>query len=169
MARPTRTKKRSIVFAGALGAALAYLFDPDRGRARRARTRDQFMGLTRRAGKRVGRLGRRIGSEAYGLRQRAAHWSKEPKELDDTTLAHKVESEIFRNPDIPKGQIVVNVEEGVVVLRGALPPEQAEAVASMAANIPGVRGVENLLHLPGTPAPNKAPAREASKTPGKTR
>jgi uncharacterized protein YunC (DUF1805 family) len=169
MARPNRTKKRSILFAGAIGAALAYLFDPDRGKARRARTRDRFMGMTRRIGKRLGRLGRRVGSEAYGLKQKAAYSGREPKELDDTTLAHKVESEIFRNPDIPKGQIVVNVEEGVVVLRGALAPEHAEAVAAMAAAVPGVRGVENLLHLPGTPAPNKASAREASKTSGKTR
>ena len=37
---------------------------------------------------------------------------------DDVTLARKVETEIFRDAEVPKGQININAENGKVVLRG---------------------------------------------------
>ena len=48
---------------------------------------------------------------------------REPAEerLNDPALARKVESEVFRDQDIPKGNISVNVEYGVVYLRGEVP------------------------------------------------
>jgi hypothetical protein len=163
MSEPKRRRGRFLL-GGAVGALLAYFFDPDRGRSRRAQTEDRLMGLLRRGGRRAERIGRRVGAEAYGLRQKAAHRREEDKDLDDVTLAHKVESELFTDPAIPKGRINVNVEEGVVVLRGTAAPEEAESLTNAALRISGVRGVENLLHLPGTPAPNKAAAREASRS-----
>jgi osmotically-inducible protein OsmY len=153
---------KSLVVSWAIGAAVEYFMDPVRGKARRAQAVDRAMGLLRRTGRRVERLGRRLGAEAYGIKQRAAHLRQEDKDLDDATLANKVRSELFNDPAVSKGQINVNVEEGMVVLRGTADPAQAEALAKAAMALPGVRGVENLLHLPGTPAPNKAPSREAS-------
>lgn len=77
---------------------------------------------------------------------------------DDATLAHRVETELFCDPDIPKGQINVNAEHGVVVLRGEVErPEQIAAIEKKVWKIAGVRTVENLLHLPGTPAPSHQP------------
>jgi hypothetical protein len=163
MDRPRR-RRGSFLLGGALGAFVQYFLDPDRGRARRAQTKDRVMGLLRRGGRRAERVGRRVGAEAYGMKQKAWHSREEEKDLDDVTLAHKVASELFTDPALPKGQINVNVEEGVVVLRGTADPEQAERLTKSTLRIPGVRGVENLLHLPGTPAPNKAPAREASRS-----
>jgi osmotically-inducible protein OsmY len=65
-----------------------------------------------------------------------------------------VETEIFRDPDVPKGQINVQVNDGVVELRGEVPrPEMIEELVERTRKVPEVRGVENLLHLPGTPAP----------------
>jgi osmotically-inducible protein OsmY len=50
----------------------------------------------------------------------------------------------------------VNVEDGVVYLRGELDdPEAAERLREAASNVDGVRGVESLLHGPGEPAPTK--------------
>ena len=41
----------------------------------------------------------------------------------------------------------------MIVLRGQLErPEQTNAVEAAVRRVPGVRDVENLLHLPGTPA-----------------
>ena len=60
---------------------------------------------------------------------------------------------MFRDPDIPKGRININAEGGVIVLRGELErPEQINAVEAAVRRVAGVRDVENLLHLPGTPA-----------------
>src|SRR4051812_41049928 len=42
---------------------------------------------------------------------------------DDVTLARKVETEIFRAPDAPKGQVSVDVQAGVAYLRGAVSDE----------------------------------------------
>jgi NAD-dependent oxidoreductase involved in siderophore biosynthesis len=159
-----RRKRGRFLMGGAVGALLAYFLDPVRGRSRRAQTKDRLMGLLRRGGRRAERFGRRLGAEAYGMKQKATHLREEEKDLDDATLAHKVESELFTDPAMPKGQINVNVEEGVVVLRGTAAPEEAESLTKATLRIPGVRGVENLLHLPGTPAPNKAAAREASRS-----
>ena len=74
--------------------------------------------------------------------------------LDDVTLAQKVERELFRHAQVAKGQISVNAEDGVVFLRGAVDrQEDVDRLGTGAREIDGVRVVENLLHLPGTPAP----------------
>jgi hypothetical protein len=136
----------------ALGAAFAYFFDPDNGRRRRKVTSDRLAGLSRRHGKRLARAG---ASQARGLKQKAAHRREEPKpQPDDVTLARKVESEIFRDPDVPKGKIDVNAENGKVVLRGeADSAEMIEQLVGSARRVQGVQDVESLLHTPGEPAP----------------
>lgn len=162
-AKRTKPKKRSILAAGALGAAVAYFFDPDRGRGRRNKARDRMTAAFRRFGRRGGRLARKAESEAYGAWQRATHPVPENPPTDDETLKQKVETELFGKPDVEKGKIVVNVEDGVVVLRGeAVTPQQMTELAQHALDVPGVAGVQNLLHLPEEPPPNKAAAREAS-------
>ena len=86
-----------------------------------------------------------------------------PKDLDDATVARKVESEIFRDRRIAKGKIDVNVAEGVVWLRGeARTPALIKLAEARASEVPEVHKVENLLHLPKTPAPSRTdtPARE---------
>lgn len=80
----------------------------------------------------------------------------QPKDLDDVTIARKVESEIFRGPDRPKDSVDVNVVDGVVWLRGvAQTPELINQLESETRAIPEVREVQNLLHLPNTPAPTR--------------
>lgn len=91
---------------------------------------------------RVERAGRAVGARVYGT------------DVDDTTLTHKVESEIFRDDSVPKGQINVNAQEGVVQLRGEVPSEEMVSdLVEKTRSVVGVRDVENLLHLPGSPAP----------------
>jgi len=123
-------------FAGAIGAALAYFFDPDNGRKRRKEAIKRIAKRFRQAGLKTG---------------------QEKPQPDDVTLARKVESEIFRGADVPKGQINVNVEDGVVYLRGELEqPDLIEDLGAQARKVQGVRAVENLLHVPGEEAPAKA-------------
>lgn len=81
----------------------------------------------------------------------------QPKPLDDVSITRKVETELFRDPDVPKGQIDVNTAGGVVWLRGeAETPKMINDLERRARDIPEVQGVENLLHLPKTPAPSRA-------------
>ena len=82
--------------------------------------------------------------------------SQVPKDLDDGGLARKVETVIFRDDSVPKGKIDVNAADGVVWLRGeAKTPEMIKMLEQQAAGIPEVKKVENLLHLPKTPAPTR--------------
>ena len=145
---------RLLTFGALVGAALAYLFDPENGRRRRALLRDRSFAVARQGGRKAARAGRTAASEAYGVSQKVQHLKEEPKEYDDATLAQKVQSEIFRDPDVPKGQINVNAEDGIVVLRGEVErPELMDELVERTRNVQGVREVQNLLHLPGTPAP----------------
>jgi len=140
-----------------MGAALAYFFDPETGNRRRSMTRDRVLAFFRRTGNQAGRAGQAAKSQAYGVTQKAVHLKDRTKEEpDDAMLSHKVETELFRDADVPKGDINVNAENGVVYLRGQVADEGlAETLGKSARKIQGVRDVENLLHTPGTPAPTK--------------
>lgn len=153
-------RKWLLAIPAAAGAALAYLFDPDRGKARRNVLVDRTAALFRRTGRKAERLGRRVGAEAYGLKQKATHIRSERMPENDETLRDKVMSEVFTPRGFPKDRIVVNVENGVVHLRGEVDhPEQITEIEREVRGVLGVADVENLLHLPGVPAPNKEPAR----------
>jgi hypothetical protein len=79
-----------------------------------------------------------------------------PKQLDDATITGKVETILFRDDSVDKGKIDVNTADGVVWLRGeAKTPEQIKELEAKALAIPQVKQVENLLHLPKTPAPKQ--------------
>jgi osmotically-inducible protein OsmY len=146
---------RRLLGFGAALVALTYFFDPQNGARRRNIARDRLAAFFRQGGRKAGRAGRAAASQAYGIKQKAAHLREEEKpQPDDVTLARKVESEIFRDAGVPKGQINVNAEEGVVFLRGEV--KDADLIADLekaARKVQGVRSVENLLHAPGTPAP----------------
>ncbi|GEM_PF-1184705 len=144
-----------LLAAFAAGAALMYLLDPDLGNRRRKMTMQRTAGLTRQAFRGLGRAGRKVTTDMAGRREallHAGHNTGEP--LDDATLAHKVESILFRDPDVPKGSINVNAEHGVVVLRGEVrTPDDIRDIERRVSHIEGVNEVRNLLHLVNTPAP----------------
>ena len=141
----------------AMGAALAYFFDPENGRSRRALARQRVPAFFRNTSRKAQRLGGAAGAQAQAAKQKATHLKEEEKpQPDDVTLARKVETEIFRDADIPKGRINVNAENGKVVLRGEVEqPELIKDLEQRTKKVQGVEEVENLLHVPGTPAPTK--------------
>jgi hypothetical protein len=84
--------------------------------------------------------------------------------VDDNTLTQRVESEIYRDASLPRGPVTLHARDGVVTLRGALERhEQMRAFEDAVRKVPGVRDVENLLHLPEAAAPNKRAALDASE------
>jgi osmotically-inducible protein OsmY len=141
-----------------LGAALTYFFDPQQGRRRRAMAQDRFAAFFRQRARKAEQVGRSVSAQAEGMVEKAKHLQEEPKpQPDDVTLARKVETEIFRDAEVPKGQINVNAENGKVFLRGEVgKPEMIRDLEDRARKVQGVQEVENLLHLPGTKAPTKS-------------
>ena len=149
------------MISGAIAGALTvYFFDPERGRARRALFIDWSGARLRRGQRALDQVVKRTGDSASTLPQRMVRLQTGSRPVDDLTLRDRVESEIFRSPDLPKGQINFDVESAVVTVRGQVDNAlQIAKIEKAVLKVPGVRGVENLLHVDGTPAPNKAEAR----------
>jgi hypothetical protein len=145
-----------------VAAGLTYLFDPDEGRTRRARMAQRSTHVARRIGRATVRRAQYVSSSATSrLRHRltGAH----PALVEGRTLLDRVESELFADHTIPHGKLNLEVEGTTVVLRGQLDSyQEIDRVEAAVRRIPGVREVKNLLHLPGTPAPNKLAALMAS-------
>ena len=141
----------------AFGALLAYFFDPQNGHSRRALARQRIPALLRSTTRKAAGAGGSVAAQATAAKQKATHLNEEEKpQPDDVTLARKVETEIFRDSDIPKGRINVNAENGKVVLRGEVEqPELIKDLEMRTKNVQGVQEVENLLHVPGSPTPAK--------------
>ena len=167
MARARAAVRRSSpVLAAAAGAAgLTYLFDPQLGKRRRTRALQRTAGFARRRVRRATRAARHTGSEVRGLGRKATHprW-RQSAPADDVTLAHKVETEIFRPVGAPKGSVDVNAVDGVVWLRGQVNRlEQLHELEERARDVVGVKEVRNLLHLPGTPPRTDTPSRPPTR------
>jgi osmotically-inducible protein OsmY len=141
----------------AIGGALAYFLDPDNGNRRRKMALQRLGGITRTAQQRGERAASYAASQVAGTAQRVTHpASAQDPPADDVTLARKVETEIFRPEDAPKGQVNVQAVDGVVELRGQVDdPEVIGEIVRKAEGIPGVRRVENLMHTPGREAPTR--------------
>jgi osmotically-inducible protein OsmY len=173
-------KLRTFVLGGAAAAAVTYLFDPQMGKTRRAKLRDQLGARAREAREEAERKQRHAGNLAQGavstLRSRADEIRERASQatggatgvataplVDDTVIEERVRAEALGRPDVPKDRIVVNVEDGVVVLRGELDSRgQIDEVLERVGAVRGVMGIDNLLHVRGTPPPNKRDAMNAS-------
>ena len=152
-----RSSGQVAVIAGAAlaaGAALEFFLDPRSGRRRRNLVHDRTKGAVRRRTRRIEHQLHYEAGRVTGLAHAIAHRDQGARELDDVSLAHKVESELFRDRTVPKGQISINADRGTIVLRGQLEDEQQiHRIERTVRDIAGVRDVENLLHGPGVPAP----------------
>jgi osmotically-inducible protein OsmY len=128
---------KTFVAGAAVGGAAAYLLDKSSGTQRR----------------------QQLQSTAKGAVAKAQHAAGggESAPADDITLARKVETEIFRPADAPKGQVNVQALDGVVELRGQIDdPNVIEDLEKRTRQVTGVRDVRNLLHLPGQTPENLA-------------
>ena len=97
------------VTAGALLGALAvYLFDPQRGKSRRALLVQWTSARVREGVRSLNQLGRYSSSTAAALPQRMISLNSAQRRPtpDDLTLRDRVESEVFRDPEMPKGEIL---------------------------------------------------------------
>jgi osmotically-inducible protein OsmY len=139
--------------AMAAGAALQYFLDPDRGRSRRVRAKDQAAAAIRRRRRDVERQVTYLENRVRGQRYDATHPDQPPE--NDPTLVDKVRSEVLGLREFRDDTILVEAADGVVTLRGQLPTaEEIDDVVQAVAKVTGVRDVQNYLHTPGTPPPN---------------
>ena len=163
--RSNRRKKAAAAAAGGTAAAAgAYFFDPQSGKRRRHVARDRIAALVRKGTARTKRQAHYRKGQAEGVVETAKSKARPEKPApNDQALAERVQSEIFRPADAPKGSVDVNVEAGVVYLRGEVEdPDQGKDLVERAESVDGVERVESLLHTADTPAPKKGSKRKAT-------
>ena len=141
------------VVAGLTGAMVAYLTDPQRGKARRAQLVDQGTATVRHAVGEAERAVRVVASTAEGKIEALTQGGSRVASTDDVTLRDRAESILFRDPKVPKGTINLSAERGILVLRGEVPNARMRTkLGRDAEKVEGVWGVHNMLHLPGEAA-----------------
>jgi osmotically-inducible protein OsmY len=142
------TSKKTVAGAGVAGAAGAYFLDPNEGKRRRHIVRDRAKALFRKGSERAHRETEYRKSQAEGKVEALKSKTRPEKPaFNDQDLADRVKSEIFRPADAPKGSVNVNVERGIVYLRGEVErPDEIKKLVKQAGSIDGVKGVESLLH-----------------------
>lgn len=145
----------SVVLGAAAGAVALFFLDPQQGRRRRRMMADRVGAVTRRGSRRVGRLTRHAGATLSAARDRVASLRTDDEPVDDTTLTDRVESQVFRDHELPKGELNIDTVGGVVMIRGQVDePGVMNEILARTWRVEGVKDVRNLMHLPGTPAPH---------------
>jgi len=139
---------RALTVAAA-GAGLMYLLDPDGGRRRRARVRDQLVSAAHRTGDTVDATSRDVTNRARGvvaeLRSRLAN----PR-VSDEVLHARVRSRMGSVVG-HAGAIEVGVDDGRVTLRGPILADEVDRLVRRVAGIRGVREVLNQLDVHDEP------------------
>lgn len=142
----TLNAKTTAIIAGlgaAVGAGLAYLFDPTHGRRRRALLGDKLTSARHEAEEKVAKTARDAKNRAKGL----AHETRghlEHEEVPDDVLVDRVRSEMGHVIDHP-GEVTVTALGGRVTLSGEVKPEEVEKLTQHVARVRGVAGIDNRL------------------------
>lgn len=124
-----------------LGAALMYLFDPERGKARRAQIGDRVKATASEAEQSAEKLAKNVRNRAAGVK---AKLSKTEEAADDEILIARIKSQlghVIDNAD----RVQVEASLGYVTLRGELPEGEIEKAVESAESVDGVIEVDNQL------------------------
>lgn len=126
-----------------IGACLMYLFDPSRGRRRRALIRDQIVQLKHRTQRALGVGCCDLQNRVEGLAAEVVGWLGSPKTSDDILMS-RVRSAIG-HVILHPGAIGVAARDGTVTLTGPIFNDEVERLLAAVAKVRGVNRVENQL------------------------
>ena len=126
-----------------LGAALAYLFDRERGARHRALARDRLVHLYHVTPAFAAKAGRDLGNRAQGFASEARA-SVNHDDVPDHILVERVRAKLGRFVSHP-GSIDVTAREGMVTLAGPILRHEVDPMLKAVAGVRGVEYVENNL------------------------
>lgn len=138
------TSTHLLVAAGA-GALLMYLFDPQQGRRRTARLRDQAVHMAHKAGDVADAGARDFGHRTTGLlAELRSRVRRNP--VGDDVLTERVRSRLGRLVSHPHA-VKVSASKGRVSLFGPVMHDEADRLLRGVGAVPGVRDIDNQLEL----------------------
>ena len=128
-----------------VGAGLMFLFDPARGKGRRAKVRDKFRSVYNDVAFYGGKTRRDLANRASGFAAEAGSMLKREGYPGDQKLEARVRAKLGRLSAHP-GAITVHAEDGVVTLDGDILRNEQAGVLAGVESVPGVREVRHNLH-----------------------
>lgn len=154
--------KAAVFLSAGLGAGLMYLFDPDRGRRRRALASDQLERATRKAADALDMTSKDVINRSRGMRANVRSWFSMGPEATDEVVGKRVRATIGRAVTHPSS-IEVRVRNGRVTLGGPILAHEVSPLLRQVWRVRGIVDVEDQLErhsesgnipgLQGEPAP----------------
>jgi len=126
-----------------LGAALMYVFDPDRGKSRRAHIRDKVDSAANKLSDAAEKMGRDISNRAQGVFAETKSLFRQ-EDVPDDVLVQRVRTRFGRLP-VEIGGFEVRAHDGIVTLRGDIGADDVPRVLRAARFVRGVKAVDNHL------------------------
>src|SRR5262245_2098377 len=126
-----------------LGAGLMYMFDPDKGRRRRALVRDQMAHMSRTLSRALSATSRDLTHRVHGAVAEGGKMFRR-EDVSDDALTNRIRAQIGRSVSHPHA-ISVTVNDGRVVLSGPVLVDESRRLISGVLSVPGVKAVENVL------------------------
>jgi hypothetical protein len=134
---------RDILVGAGVGAALAFMLDPQGGGRRRALVRDKVVRASRKTRDGVDATARDLANRTRGVAA-ATRGRFERDDVDDDRLVERVRAKLGRASSHPRA-IDVRAEGGEVTLYGPCLAHEVDDVVSTVAAVRGVRSVINEL------------------------
>jgi uncharacterized membrane protein len=139
------SKLRSFLGTLGIGAGLMYLYDPERGRRRRALIRDQAISLARNSDEAIDKTARDFRNRLRGLwAESAAMFSGD--QAPDWVIEERVRAELGR-VSRHSSAIEVNAQSGHIRLSGPILARDVDRVLAHISKVRGVRALDNRLEV----------------------
>lgn len=145
----------SLVSGASLGAGLMFILDPDRGKRRRALTRDQAVRWSRKTREFAGVASRDVQNRAKGMGAAVSSWVRPQPPVSDRVLAERVRAKLGQFSRHPSA-IDVHVTDGGVTISGPVLEDEVDGICQAIARITGVTRISN--HLEPHASPGDVPS-----------
>jgi hypothetical protein len=148
------TKLTTLIVAAALGAAAMFVFDPDKGRRRRALGRDKVGRYVGRARSFATAAARDANHRLQGVRARMHRRFASAPGADDLMLIERARAAMGRVVSHPHA-VQIGAKDGRLVLSGPVLAAEAPFLLAAMHLVPGVKDVEDHLvaHADGESIP----------------
>jgi hypothetical protein len=144
MQRHTAIEISSVIAAAGLGAGLMYVFDPGRGRRRRAFASEKVRHFGRVAAMQSNKALSDLKNRAQGVSAEVKHLIHKNEDVPDDILVARVRSRLGRVVSHP-GSIEVTADSGRVTLTGPILEKEVDTLLKCVRKVPGTKSVTNKL------------------------
>ena len=134
----------SLLGTAGLGAGLMYLFDPDRGKRRRALVRNEAVHISRITGDAAGKTRRDVRNHLLGAFAEVESLFLKNGPVSNDVLEARVRSKLGRVVSHPSA-VEVKAVDGLIILTGQILANEVHPLLDSVVSIKGVENIENRL------------------------